>query len=466
MLTAQAAHATALVRISNDLFTNVTSQHKTEVEPDTFSFGSTIVSAFQVGRFFNGGASGIGWATSTDAGATWSHGFLPGITLFAGGTYDRVSDPSVAFDAEHGAWLISEIGIRTSGIPPAPAVVDVLVSRSTDGGLTWADPAVAAAFSSKPFLDKNWTACDDSASSPFFGNCYTEFDNVTENDRIFMTTSADGGLTWSSPVPVGAKEKGIGGQPLVQPDGRVVVPVNGFINHAFTLLSFVSTDGGVGWTKPVVVARVAYRHPAGGIRAGILLPSAEMNDAGEVFVAWPDCRFEPACSANDIVMSRSTDGVVWSPVSRVPIDPVGGGVDHFIPGLSVDAGTAGNIGLAYYFYPDANCTAVTCRLEVGFVSSTDGGASWTLSRKLAGPMSLSWLASTTQGRMVGDYISTSFSGGAAHPVFAVASAPTGSAFHEAMFTAVLDVVGQAGVLTSRDDQVLASTRSSTPRRAN
>ncbi len=35
---------------------------------------------------------------------------------------------------------------------------------------------------------------------------------------------------------------------------------------------------------------------------------------------------------------------------------------------------------------------------------------------------------------MGDYESTSFSGGAAFPVFAVASAPTGSLLDEAMFT--------------------------------
>src|SRR5690242_12029019 len=51
-----------LLRLSTDPFTNGTSQHKTQVEPDTFSFGSTIVSVFQSGRFFDGGSSDIGWA--------------------------------------------------------------------------------------------------------------------------------------------------------------------------------------------------------------------------------------------------------------------------------------------------------------------------------------------------------------------------------------------------------------------
>ena len=41
-----------LIQISSDPFHNKISQHKTEVEPDTFAFGNTIVSAFQVGRVF------------------------------------------------------------------------------------------------------------------------------------------------------------------------------------------------------------------------------------------------------------------------------------------------------------------------------------------------------------------------------------------------------------------------------
>src|SRR3954451_19950599 len=92
-----------ITQISADPFTNGTSQHATEVEPDTFAHGSTVVSAFQVGRFFNGGATDIGFARSGDGGATWgTTGFLPGLTFSAGAAvpYERVSDPSVAFDAK------------------------------------------------------------------------------------------------------------------------------------------------------------------------------------------------------------------------------------------------------------------------------------------------------------------------------------------------------------------------------
>src|SRR5437764_8702421 len=95
-----------LVQISSDPYTNSTSQHHTQVEPDIYSFGSTIVAAFQSGRFFDGGASDIGWATSTNAGKTWTHGFLPSTSVLATppGSYDRVSDPAVVYDARHKTW--------------------------------------------------------------------------------------------------------------------------------------------------------------------------------------------------------------------------------------------------------------------------------------------------------------------------------------------------------------------------
>ena len=58
-------------------------------------------------------------------------------------------------------------------------------------------------------------------------------------------------------------------------------------------------------------------------------------------------------------------------------------------------------------------------------------------------MNLSWLANTTSGYMVGDYISTSFSNGKAFPLFVVASSPNGSTLNEALFKT------QAGLAVAR-----------------
>jgi len=411
-----------LLQISSDPYTNTTSQHATEVEPDTFAAGKTIVSTFQVGRFFNGGASNIGFATSTNGGKSWTAGFLPSSTVFATppGPYPRASDPTVAYDAKDGAWLISWLGIVT---PAGP--VDVLVSRSTDG-LTWGNPVVVNA--DGHFNDKNWTACDNTASSPFYGNCYTEFDDNTLGDLIQMSTSSDGGLTWGAGQSTANGAHGIGGQPLVQPNGNVIVPINGFAGLVnFLVVSFTSTDGGASWSKTNIVARVGFHHAAGNIRDSIPLPSAEMDSSGKVYVVWQDCHFEPTCNASDLILSTSTDGKSWSKLTRIPLDPRGSGVDHFIPGLAVDRSTSGgsaHLVVTFYYYPNTNCTTATCQLDVGYSTSADGGATWTSNTQIAGPMSLTWLPNTTQGKMVGDYISTSFSGAPAYPAFALANAPT------------------------------------------
>ncbi len=414
----------ALTQVSDDPYSNSASQHRTEVEPDTFTFGSTIVSAFQVGRVFGGESANIGFAISRDGGATWTGGFLPSTTSVVGGPYRAISDPAVAFDARHNVWLISSLGIPASGSNR------VLTSRSTNGGQTWSNP-VQTSTAGNP--DKNWIACDNTTSSPFYGRCYTEWDNTSDGNRIKLQTSSDGGLTWGPARNSGDNATGIGGQSVVRPNGTVLVPMDSA--NQSQIRSFRSIDGGASWRATVLVSSISRHTVAGGLRTSPL-PSAEIDAAGTAYVVWQDCRFRSGCSANDIVLSKSTSETTWGPVSRVPIDATTSTVDHFIPGIGVDRSTSGGsarIGLTYYYYPNASCSSTTCQLNVGFVSSTNGGTSWSVATPVAGPMQLGWLANTSQGRMVGDYISTSVpAGGRAWPTLAVANQPSGGLFHEAM----------------------------------
>ena len=404
-------------QISADPFTNPSSQHATEVEPDNAAHGNTVIAVFQQGRFRDGGSSGIGWARSGDRGKTWSNGSLPGLTRYSQGPWARVTDPSVAWDDRDGVWVAASLGLSDSGGVNGR---QVMINRSTDAtGTQWY--AATTATPVQDSVDKSWIACDNTSTSPHYGNCYLEYDDVNAGDEILMTTSADGGQTWTPPVTTQGDDLGLGGQPLVQPDGRVVVPA--LSADGSSIIAFSSEDGGATWHAAVTVANVEDHQVAGGLRSDAL-PSAAMDAAGRIYVTWQDCRFRSTCDGNDIVMSTSDDGINWTVARRIPIDAAGG-ADHFIPGIGVDPATSGStarLALAYYFYPDANCST-DCKLEVGLVSSTDGGTTWSTPRLLAGPMSLSWLAQTTQGAMVGDYMATSFAGGTAHPVYAVARPP-------------------------------------------
>ncbi|HKV58827.1 MAG TPA: sialidase family protein [Ktedonobacteraceae bacterium] len=425
--------ATTLAQLSSDPYTNSRNEHQTEVSPASFSFGSTIVAAFQVGHGnHNGGSTNIGWATSSNGGHSWTNGFLPHTTKTVKGMYDRVENPSVAYDAAHNTWMITASAFISNNS------IAILVSLSTNGGTTWSDP-IAIIQNSSEDLDKNWITCDTTSTSPFYGHCYVEWHDERQANLVQLSTSTNGGLTWGTPISTLGNYAGFNGHPLVQPNGTVIVPINKptpFPKSKNTIMAFTSTDGGTSWGSTVTVASVQ-AHTLGGSLRSLHIFSAGIDGSGKVYVVWEDCRFESGCTANDLVMTTSTDGVHWSAVTRIPIDPVGSGVDHFIPGFAVDPTTSGStahLALAYYYLPVANCDTTTCQLDVGYVSSSNGGNTWTTPTHLAGPMNVTWLTSTVWGYMTGDYITASYANGLAFPIFPYATAPSGTTLHQAINT--------------------------------
>ncbi|HKP91106.1 MAG TPA: sialidase family protein [Thermoleophilaceae bacterium] len=424
--------AAAPVRIGTDPYASAeTGVHHTAVEPDSFAAGRTIVAAFQIGRYEDGGAANVGFATSTNAGATWTQGALPGITVAGGGPNARVTDAAVAYDPKHKVWLIESTALDD---PPSIRGNSVVVNRSTDGGASWSGPVTVAAATGASDFDKNWIACDQTPSSPHYGNCYAQWDDYGNGGQLLMSTSTDGGKTWGSVKGPANGAFGLGGQPVVQPGGKVVVPYETADETA--IAAFRSTNGGASWTAPTIVSGIYHNTVAGEMRVGPL-PSAEVDRSGRVYVTWEDCRFR-GCGTNDIVIASSADGVNWTDAGRVPIDPVASGIEHFVPGLGVDRTTSGGgarLGLAYHFIDNGPCSKDTCAVRIGFINSLDGGRTWSRPAHLAGPMRPVWLAPTSQGYMSGDYISTSFVSGLPHPVFAAATAPSGGALHEAIYAA-------------------------------
>jgi hypothetical protein len=413
-----------LVKISSDSFHNAASQHKTEVEPDSYSWQSTIVAAYQVARIYEGGGADLGFSTSTDSGNTWIHGDLPGVTVnYKDGAFDAASDASVAYCARYGVWLISSLLIGGEA-------VDVGVSRSSDA-LNW-EPLVVV--DGNGLDDKNWITCDNSTKSPYYGNCYTEWDQAYGNGQVMMSVSADGGQTWSFGQSSADGAVGTGGQPIVQPNGRVVVPFLGDNG----IEAFTSDNGGISWNKSITVVQPNVFQDNSGLRSSsVPLPSVGIDKQGEIYIVWVDCRFRHTCTTNDLVMSTSRNGRQWTSPSRIPIDGLSSRVDHFIPGLGVDPSTSGasaHLTAIYYYFPDAACDGNACRLHVGFTTSQDGGTTWTAGKQLAGPMELDWLPNTFSGVMVADYLSMSYTNGNPFGVFMVAKPPENGLFNEAAYT--------------------------------
>ncbi|HEY3050385.1 MAG TPA: sialidase family protein [Gaiellaceae bacterium] len=411
-------------RISRDPYGNDGAIHATEAEPDSFSWGSTVVATFQVARFSSGGARNIGFAVSTDAGRHWKNGLLPGLTVASrpSGRFSRASDPSVAYDALHGVWLIATLGFsdNESGL---------MISSSADG-LHWSAPFTAGR---KPSgnegiqFDKEWIACDNGPSSPFRGHCYLSYSDI-ENLRLGTQTSTDGGRTWSPVVgsPDNAGRRGIQGpgapapQPVALPNGVVVVPL--FDDDIAVVRSL---DGGATFSSEALVTPSQFSTSA--VRSGPF-PSVEVGADGAAMMAWPDCGSRGGCSGNDLFFSKTIDGLTWTRPTKIPL----GAGNHVVVGLAADPVRFGRVAVTYY-------TDSGQKLDVRLVWSRDGGVTWSRPVLLSPERMPYGRIAFSNGVMVGDYISTSFAGGRAVGVFTLAQSKVRGRLRQAIYAASVAV---------------------------
>jgi hypothetical protein len=414
-------------------------QHQTQAEPDSFANGRTIVAVYQVGRAREGGgAAATGFATSVDAGTTWRSGLLPSLTLASRppGIYDRSSDPAVTYDARHSVWLAASLILSDEG-------TGIVVSRSKDG-LAWLPPVVASPGTAEN-PDKDWVVCDNWAGSPGRGTCYLAYYDV--NTGLAVRTSSDGGLTWSGPILTPARVvRGAimnGATPVVRRDGSLLVIYSVFQADRANVdeIAYVrSNDHGGTFSGPTRLAPLS-SEDVSGLRVPPFV-SADVAGDGKVWVAWSDCRFDPDCTANDIVLTSSADGTHWALPIRVPAFR-GGLVQlaQVLPGLTVDPASTGaktKLGIVYYSVPpDGGCLQFTCATaDVNFVGSFNAGTTWTRPVRLnPRPMRLDWMADGEIGSFVGDYVSSSWVGGRPIPVVVLARPPVDSELRQAVFAA-------------------------------
>jgi hypothetical protein len=158
-----------------------------------------------------------------------------------------------------------------------------------------------------------------------------------------------------------------------------------------------------------------------------------------VYLIWSDCRFRPSCSADDLVMAVSRDGVAVPTIERVGAAVTG--TEAILPYAGVDPSTSGEgakLGVVYYAV-QAGCQSSTdCPFDVRFRSTSNGGASWSSPIKLSGTASSTWLPATVNGRMIGDYGTIPVLGGNAIPVYIAPRKPD-PALHSDLYAAVVPI---------------------------
>ena len=334
--------------------------------------------------------------TSVNTAASWSTGNMSIEKPLKTG-----SDPVTVYDRKHGTTLHTSLSytlLHASGSQACDG--DVIVSPSTDLGLTWLKPVIVDdgigcdLSKYELFSDKEWIVVDNYPSSPHYGRAYLTWAAYQSSYGVYLDSaireshSDDGGFTWTKPKvisgsnaalctfqaagPAGACDEDQGASPTVAPDGTLYV---GFINEQNQALwdgageqfedqylVVKSTDGGATFSSPTFIVgledgsrdyplNVDGRQTLTGYQARVWgvgnLVASPTN--GTLYLAFSDNRNgthdsdTPVTNSDVFLMVSANGGSSWSGPTQVDA----GAGDQWFPWVDVDP-TNGTIGILYH----------------------------------------------------------------------------------------------------------------------
>jgi hypothetical protein len=356
-----------------------------------------LVGVFQEGRFATGGgAVDCGYSVSHNGGLTWTRALIPHLTMTSGGPYFRATDPVVAFDLNNNVYLETLVATDAQFISGA-----VVLSKSTDGGVTFASPVVAyRPGSNSVFPDKEWMAINTFAGTATAGRLlvtFTLFSNINSDGApIRRVYSDNGGATWSSAAAISTETTLQGSQPLYLPNGNCVVVYWKF-GATERLEAVISTDGGNTFGSPkLITSAVEYNEPL--IRTGSFLPSAAADRTTQnIYVVYQTF----LGGSPRIAFTRSTNGgTSWSAPVAISDNPAGLGVFNPAINVSADGRT-----ITCAFYDHRNNPGSHVLVDLYLAQSFDFGNTWQPNIRLTSVSTDASLAPLTDaGYMLGDYL--------------------------------------------------------------
>jgi len=360
----------------------------------------------------------VGYSYSTDGGTTWSTSALLPIV---DASHPRTSDPVVGSDTA-GNFYIATISIDNSN-----SNGEIIVYKSTDGGVTFPVGYIAAAGGNE---DKEWITCDLSkGSSPYKNNLYISWTRFGTPYGIVFSKSTNGGVNWTVPYQINSAGGVQGSCPAVGANGEIyVVWVGGTASDDIIWFN-KSTNGGTSFVGETNIAQGT--SPVIPITSsGVTFPSVATDISGgprngNVYVTWCDARNGDA----DVFMISSTNqGSNWSIPKRVNDDPIGNGKLQCWPWIAVNEN--GNIAILYF---DSRNTTSNSIIEAWVGRSTDGGVTFINERLSSIPTTTNY--PNTDVRF-GDYINVDYRGSRIVPVWTDERA---GGYNMEIYTSVIDL---------------------------
>jgi len=261
-----------------------------------------------------------------------------------------------------------------------PAAGAVALSTSLDGGLTWSSQSWVTSFTS---------SADKPAIAAANGSLYVYY----QNQALLSTVSANGGASWS---PARTIEAGGRNAAPVMRNGNVYV----FYNTANAIkMAAANSDSSITVAKTVALQARPTQYRAS------IYPAAAA-DAHGFYVAWADGR--NAGRGNDILYSRSADGSSWSSPATVNTDS--SSADQLMPAISTSNGV---VTVAWL---DNRNDANNVNYDV-YVTRSPDGAGFSANQRVTGVSSNPNNDPRLQGSLIGDYFGMGAGNGAVFGVW-------------------------------------------------
>ena len=351
---------------------------------------------------------------SSNGGFNWTSGNL------VSSTYGVWGDPTIIVDTAGNFYYFHLSN------PPSGSWIDRIVcQKSTNAGMTWSNPGTFMGLNPPRDQDKQW-ACVDWTSGPRGNWIYvtwTQFNSYGSPDssNILFSRSTDGGLTWLDPAirinQIGGD--GIDGDntvegavPAVGPNGELYDAWAGpkVRNSVYGIFFDKSTDGGNTWLANDIYVcnqRGGWDYDIPGIQRanGLPITVCDISNSpyrGTIYINYTD---EAAPGDHDVMIVKSTNGgVSWSNPLKVNYDQTG--KEQFFTWMTIDQVT-GYLYIVFYDRRNYNDN----KTDVFAARSTDGGTTFADFRISETPFT------PTSGVFFGDYINITAHSGIVRPIW-------------------------------------------------
>jgi hypothetical protein len=404
----------------------------TEVEPQVAVNPvnpNEMIGATQQDRWPDGGARGLtSWITH-DGGTSWSK--LPDVPWSGcqGGPtrFGRVTDPWVSYDQAGNAYFIGQpIDSAALGLS---AISVTSLDRTT---MSWRPPQIIqedtgdrGVFNDKVSITGDPTRAGYAYATWVRGDYpnngrqspIADLHSFAYRGQPMFSRTTDGGLTWSTPVPMRHSNTFFqGNQIAVGPDGTLYnVAANlftgaGLNDNGVYMGVMTSHDAGLHWSAPAKIAPIGFAQlfvPDDNfpIRAEDYLPDIAVDmTSGAIYVVWADSL---GTALNKVVLAKSTDGGRhWSGPTVVATG--GPGVQSY--NHAIDVSDTGMVTLTYWDDRNNVLGDGIATTDVWLRHSHNGALSWEPEQHLHGPFNhytapISYFApDDPRGLFLGDYM--------------------------------------------------------------